>query len=366
MSNKIRVFIFAIILIAISLANLIKPQESFSPSENRYLQTFPKFSWESFKTGKFNKEIDDFTNDQFIYRDTWVSMKSNLEILSGKLDNERVYFGKNGYLFTMDEIFNQVQFETNVKYINKFQQSNDNLDIDFILVPSKSAVLNQFLPSYAPVLDEKLIFEEIKNNIQEKELLNLFDDFANNDDLYFKTDHHWSSKGALQAYLKYTDKTLGKDLVLEEITLNSAFYGSEFRKANSNRYLPDNFSIFTNEQINQLNMTLENQENHLLIFDESKLETNDKYAYYQGGNHGLIKVKGHAGNGKKLLLLKDSFANSFIQYLSYDYDEIVMVDLRHFNAKLSELIEDQSFDKILFLYKIQTLVQDVNLSKLRR
>lgn len=365
MSKKIRVILFAGLLITMSLANVLKPQVIFSSSENRYLKTFPEFTWDRFKDGSFNKEIDEFTNDQFLYRDTWVSLKSSLEILSGKLDNGRAYFGKGGYLFSIDDVFSQERYESNMNYINQFRLANKDIEMDFLLVPSKHSAMGQYLPKDAPHLDEVALFNKINSDLGGATLTNLFESFQGEEDIYFKTDHHWNAEGALLAYQAYNPDTALDMTSLKEEVLSNSFYGTDYRKVNAKKYRPDPFTIITNDKIANLKMTKEGQDKPLSLFDKTKLETSDMYAYYQGGNQGVTRIQGNAGNGKRILVIKDSFANSMVQYLTYDYDEIVMVDLRHYNGSVSAILNSQSFDRVLFNYNIQTLVQDPTVSKLR-
>lgn len=100
------------------------------------------------------------------------------------------------------------------------------------------------------------------------------------------------------------------------------------------------------------------------IYDDTKLETKDKYAVFFGGNYGQVTIRTPAGTGRNLLIVKDSFANSMVPYLLEDYDTITMVDLRYFRGSLESLKEEQGITDFLLLYEMSSFAQDGNLYKM--
>ena len=100
------------------------------------------------------------------------------------------------------------------------------------------------------------------------------------------------------------------------------------------------------------------------IYDVEKLMQKDKYAYFFGGNYGETKIKCHSSGKKKMLLIKDSFANSFIPFLMENYSEITMIDLRYYKNPISKKIAEEEFDEILVLYEMSNFAGDKNLYKL--
>ncbi|MEW8957417.1 MAG: hypothetical protein AB2369_12885, partial [Clostridium sp.] len=69
-------------------------------------------------------------------------------------------------------------------------------------------------------------------------------------------------------------------------------------------------------------------------------------------------------NDRKLLVLKDSYANSLVPFLTEDFSSIYMVDLRYYNGDVSKLIEDEGFTDILMVYNVNTFSQDESLDNL--
>ena len=72
------------------------------------------------------------------------------------------------------------------------------------------------------------------------------------------------------------------------------------------------------------------------------------------------------GETSRLLVVKDSYANSFIPYLLYHYDEVYVVDLRYYSLKLSDYMKENSIQNVLVLYNFTNFATDTNFGKLVR
>ena len=93
-----------------------------------------------------------------------------------------------------------------------------------------------------------------------------------------------------------------------------------------------------------------------LFSDLDKLKVYDKYAMFLHGNNGLSRVEGD-GEGK-ILVIKDSYANSFVPYLTANYAAIDVVDFRNYNYGLDQLIAANDYDQILVLYSYASFTTD--------
>ncbi len=75
-------------------------------------------------------------------------------------------------------------------------------------------------------------------------------------------------------------------------------------------------------------------------------------------------IKGGAQNGKTLLVIKDSFANSLAPFLTADYENILMLDLRYFNGSVKNLVSSSGVTDIMFVGEMSNVAKDENLFKL--
>ena len=104
------------------------------------------------------------------------------------------------------------------------------------------------------------------------------------------------------------------------------------------------------------------------IYDDEMLQKKDKYAYFLSGNYGQVHIQNQKAaskaKGKNILIIKDSFANSFVPFVTQDYENIYMVDLRYYNGDMKSYLQEHNITDVLVLYNISNFISDRNLHKL--
>ena len=183
---------------------------------------------------------------------------------------------------------------------------------------------------------------------------------------------HLTLKGAYTAYCEYYKKAelgLTKEHTYESfnpVMVSNNFYGTLYSKALDINAKPDEiYAIYTKETKNA-RVTSNDQKESTGIYNEESLEKKDKYAYFFGGNHGRTDIDTNSNTKKKLLVIKDSFANSFVPFLLENYSHITMIDPRYYNESIFETTLKGKYDHILILYEISNFAQDKNLYKLTK
>ena len=374
MRSKVKVIIFIAFMYFITMLSIFSKDKSFSDNENRYLATKPKFTFEKLNNGSYAKEYEEYITDQFILRDKWISIKTYSERAMLKKDINGVYFGKDDYLIEKYEGFNEEQVNKNINRLNEFistynKKIGEN-HVKVMIVPTASEVLKDKLPLFAYDNTQKRLISYINNVLPEGTTIDLISLFENYKDeyIYYRTDHHWTSLGAYYAYKKWGQEVNietynSSDFYIEEVS--SDFYGTIYSKVNT-KVKPDSIHLYNLKDKNieyKLDYDL-GQKVTDSIYDFKKLEGKDKYAVFLGGNNGLVNIKTNVGNNRKLLIIKDSFANSFIPFVINNFSEVSVVDFRYYNMKISEYIEKEDFTDILFLYNSLNFNKDKNLIKL--
>lgn len=375
MRGKLKSTIFMGILFLVSIGNILTPVRVFSSKENRYLQSLPEINWDMIISGKFSKDFEKYTTDQFIGRNTWISLKTISDLVMLKKDNGRVYFGKDDYLFDVDKSLDVDQYNKNINYINSFikniRQYNKNINITALLIPSKSQVLSNKLPSYAPIVNEREIVDRLQSTLNDINIIDMIKALRDNSDkyIYYKTDHHWTTLGGYYGY-EYYLKSIGITPISKDeftkIDVSNDFLGSNYRKANFYMGKPDQISILELKDKVEYKITINNETILDSLYDESFLTKHDKYSYFLGGDKPLIEINTSVQNGKSILIIKDSFANSFIPFLINHYENIYAIDPRYFNMSIEEFVKDRNIDEVLFLFNIQNFVQEKALSILNK
>lgn len=370
MKSKVQSILFAIVILGLSIINIIKPSKAFSSKENRYLDQFPELSFENVLSGEFSTDFEKYASDQFILRDSWIGLKTLSQLAILKKDNGRVYFGSDDYLFDVENGLSEEQFKLNITNLNKFALAlNEDINITALLVPTKTEVLKDKLPSNAPVTDETELVEKIKEalygNIMVTDLIQTFKEHSN-ESIYYKTDHHWTSKGAFYAYEKYLN-SIGSsplkesDFIIENVS--DEFYGTSYRKANFYLGNPDIITKYTAKDPVHLEVNYNNLTKADDLYDNSFLNKTDKYSYFLGGDKALVEINTSIKNGKTIVVLKDSFANSMVPFLVNSYEQVFVLDTRYFNTSISGFINERDVDEVLLLYNIQTFVNEKSFIK---
>ena len=101
------------------------------------------------------------------------------------------------------------------------------------------------------------------------------------------------------------------------------------------------------------------------IFNEDYLNKKDKYSYFLNGNSAKVVIKTKVKNGKKLLVIKDSYAHALAQFLCQNYEEIHFIDPRYYKLSISDYIKENDITDIVFLYNVSNIVTDVNIRTIK-
>lgn len=367
--NKIYIGLFIVFIFGFSLLNFITPSREISETENRPLQQFPKFSLKRLVSGEFTSEFDTYMSDQFVLKDNWVGLKSDIERLLIKGKNNNVYFGKDGYL--LEEFLTEGNyFDRNLEAINSFHEKMPDLLTTVMLIPTAVKIYEDKLPMFAPTYDQSLMLNEAEAELN-VELIDAFSVLkAHRDEyIYYKTDHHWTTLGAFYVYQALMN-TLGEQpysldsFAIE--TVSNQFYGTYYSKANNHHLSPDSIDIFHPTFSFEAEVSWDSGQKKLDgLYDDQYLDSKDKYSMFLGGNHPLTIIKSNVNNGKKIVVFKDSYAHSFAPFLALHYEEVHLIDLRYFNINPYDYIRDQEIEQALFLYNLSTFSTEPNIIKLK-
>ena len=358
--------IFMVLLLGLAGKEALSHQRTYSPVEKRELQTRPEISIPKVLDGRFQKKYESYLRDQFPGRDHWVSFQTDMELFMGKNEIHNVYIGKNHYLLEhyTEKEFDPQQISKNLQALEKFVgKAKQNADVHVMMVPTKSWVLREKLPAFAPHYKEQKFYDALQQKLEKEDVLISVEpvlDAHKEEEIYYRTDHHWTTLGAWYAYEQYT-KAVGGDLQRAQgkkkfRCISKDFYGTTYAKINYARQA-DKIEIY--EPADKLRVVYNMGEKKTkTLYDVSFLKTADQYSVFTGGNQAVLEITGGIKNGKTLLLIKDSFANSILPFLAEDYEKLVVVDLRQLNVSGDRLLEMFSPTDILILYNSAQFAQD--------
>ncbi|WP_288221131.1 DHHW family protein [uncultured Clostridium sp.] len=351
--------IFILMLFIFVIANIITDDKEFSEIENRNLQNKPKITSENY-VEKFNS----YVSDQFFSREKFISLKSRVDIILGKNKINDVYIGKDNQLYEDFKIKSKDDLLNKVDVINEFKKQNNDLNVKFILAPTATSIINDKLPKDAPVDDEIEYIKKVEENlIDDIEFIEVYDELKKykSDYIYYKTDHHWTTDGAYIAYDAFC-KSAGieakKKEDFEQIVASNDFYGSLSSKIGLFGLNKDELKLYIPNNLNVIVNYVTEQKKETSLFSSKKLESKDKYQVFLDGNYPLIEIENDKNVDKKILIIKDSYANNFVPFLSENYGKIYLIDLRYYTDSLRDFIKNNNIEEVLLLYNVNTFNED--------
>lgn len=365
-------FCYMILVIALlggfGLFSLLSPVVDYSENENRYLEEYPSFSIEECLRGAFQEDFDTAFSDQFTGRDVWMKVSTEVKKLSGFQDISGVYLGKEKYYFartTQDQI-DQKQYLKNLRYAEYLGEACGG-KASLILAPSPGVILSDKLPEGAPYYKSEAMYQMAETILKQTKHIDVrssMKEYAKQNQVYFRTDHHWTALGAYGAYSafcvenKLEQHTYG---YFDVKRISDSFLGSMYSKILDPAAKADDFYAAAN--IPQAEVVCDGQKKQG-IYDVEQLMKKDKYAYFFGGNYGEVRINSHVDSKKKMLVIKDSYANSLVPYFMEDFGDITMIDLRYYKQSIQQLLGEEHYDQVLILYEMSNFAQDTNLYKL--
>ena len=365
---SIMTLVFLVILIVIVTLNTTKKDIKFSESENRILAQKPKFSIDRLLEGRYTKKYEKYKVDQFVDRDGWMKLKSGVDLALGKNESNGIYKGSDDYLIESFEVPDSEIVNRNIKAINNFNKKHKDIKEYMLIAPNSVSILSEKLPPYAPVVSQKLVMDNFAKTLNKG--INYIDvyntlDKHDKEYIYYKTDHHWTTLGAYYSFLeaaKAMDLEVKKDYYNVERVSND-FYGTLYSKSGYEVKTPDYIDVYLPKDENDEYVVnyVEEQKKSASFYDSEKLETKDKYGVFLGGNHPVVKIKTISKEDRKLLVFKDSYANSFVPFLTQYFSDIIMVDPRYYYDDIEKLIEEEGISDILYLYNANTFFSDTSL-----
>lgn len=363
---------FLILLFLICLLNIVWPSREFSEKENRMLEQKPELTLSGIESGRFMEQYESYQSDQIAGRDLWVQLKTRVDLLMGKRESNGVYKGKSKYLMEDIKTPNQEQMEHNLASMCSFQEAYPDIPMYMMLVPNAANVLSDKLPSFAVTRDQDKDFAEIqkalKGHLTWVDVSSAMEDHKS-ENIYYHTDHHWTSLGAKYGYEALAEALqldTSKEVELKPYAVSDSFNGTLSATSGYETgyeepmyvYLPKEEGTGPEVVVSYV----EEQEKKATLYDTSKLKEKDKYAMFLGGNSGLIDIRTTADSTDRLLIVKDSYANSLVPFLTPYYREIFMVDPRYYYGDIHEIMENNKITSVLFLYNGNTFVEDNSIS----
>ena len=306
------------------------------------------------------------------FNQTAKDTKAKLDTVLGRHDVNGVYRGKNQYLLADIKEMNEKKVQANVDAIINLADDYSDVPMYMALIPDAANVWADKLPAYAPVEDQQAQIAQIRSMLGES--VNWVDAqsvmTANKDkEIYYHTDSRWTTLGANLVWQQIA-ADMGIDTSkapqLKPYAVTGDFSGNLSRTSGFiSGYREPIYAYLTENASDNIQIVASYESEGVKtaeLYDRTKLDEEDAYKVFLGGDYDKIDIRTTADSTDRLLLVKDSFADCMIPFLIPYYREIIVVDPDYYQKHVSDLLDKNKITSVLFLYDCNHFVQDGKLS----
>ena len=311
-------------------------------------------------------------------KDDFIDLNGWMYNMLGRREMNGVYKMSNGCLTFVKPYVDTSSFaESTIILYNEL--SKRGIDMLYTQAPFKNESSQNLLPpsiySYSDrnaddflkaITNANVPVLNFKTKIQEENM-----DF---DSLFYRTDFHWNTQAGFWAFQKIAEKIkndfdINIDSMITDITQytieihKSLFRGAHAQRTGKHYAGLDDISFFIPAFPTQFSIQLSSLDAKEGKFEETLLNREllslHPYMVHLGSDYSLT-IKNHLiGNGKKIMIIKDSFALPVIPFLALAFKQVEVIDLRYGkHESLINTIDSMKPDIVVFIYTSATL--DVN------
>lgn len=398
MKHKINIVItgvFLALVFGLGIAFWVVPDLDFSEDENRVLQGFPTLTVEGWLDGTVSSRLTEYYADQFPARSMWVSLHALGELGQGRGESNGVLLLPGGQLAVRKfdiylslteraedtDWYSEAHVTAGLDGLVRLDKvlSDKGIPLTVLLAPRTIDVVGadvRYPADRSDELDATIRAALSGAGVESVELLEEFRArYAAGEYIYFRTDHHWTTAGAYVAYDQVMSTWgMGEDTLPADFFAVRAipdFYGTTYSRAGMLFVPPDTLEIREAADGSDLDFVVRDADGSTVIeagfISEGFLSEKDKYGAFLDGTHRVLTITHRdtaailagepvpQGARPRLLLARDSFANSMVPYLARHYD-IVMVNLTGGMTELSALAEAYECERVLIVCNRENLI----------
>lgn len=347
-------------LMIVLLINIILPDKQISEVENRSLTQMPDLTFENIESGDYFKGLQSYYSDQFVGRNLLMHFNYLIQKTAGVRQIQDVYIGK-GQLIEDAVKPNQKQLKRNLKAINKFSKKHKDQNPKFMLVPNAVSVQSNNLPNAAAPRNQNKDIDKVYKTLTNAKTIDVRSMMKKHADeyIYYRSDHHWTSLGAYYGAKKIDSEVKRSDF--NKMPISTDFQGTLASKTGSIN-MKDEIDIYAPKYAKYLVTFGSTNKQSVSMYSADALDIKDQYQVFFGGNEGMINISVNNDSDKRLLIIKDSYANELIQFLIPYYRTITVIDPRYYYDDIEQQMNKDIITDVMFVYNSNTFLQDTSIA----
>ena len=416
--NRILVALVALMMTAFVVVFCTLPRSTYSELERRDLLRFPEFTWESLRDGGFTQSVSNWFSDSEPFRDVLMRGSMELKSLMAFKTQSAVTFHAAqeepvavaeapaevdllGDQRDIEEFHNNVDANAKMesagvivvgnapearalmafrnknkgeksfaKVVNNYQTVfGSEVNVYCMIIPT---AVEYYCPVNArsctdpefPVLTE--LYDLIDTTVHVVDLYMLLGEHVD-EDIYLRTDHHWSPLGAYYAARQFAMVADVKVPDLKDFETDTiknyvgSMYG--FSKDVNVKKSPEDFVFYKplGVEYETTYIRYDLDEDYQIIGEEKPHQgeffvktsgSGSAYCTFMGSDARITQVKTNSECPRRLLVMKDSFGNAIPGYLFGSFSEIHVIDFRYFTYNIKDYITEHGITDILMANNI--------------
>lgn len=367
-SSKALPILFLTIVFGFSILSFVIPDKAKSAEENRVLAQTPSLSYQTYFEGRFQTKLEQYFNDQFPFRNSLIKWKTASDLTLDIIESNGVIKSKDGYLIERIKNPSEKDIRHDIKSLDNFKRRNPNCNFYFLLAPNAGNIMSEKLPRTVHMSNQNKYMTSFFNDLKKIGITPIdsrktLEKNIDKQQLYYRTDHHWTTGAAYLAYKEaHKEMGLDSDIKYKKLSIHRNFRGTLASKSGFTNGRNDELQIYWPKKNQNYHDSIYNfvdvkkTTNTFYAFDN--LKKKDAYTIFGGWNHPFYTISTPTQSTRKLLLVKDSYANCMIPFLTQDFRKIVVVDPRYYFGDINKIMAEEGITDVLFLYNGLTFASD--------
>ena len=425
--NTLYIVIVATAFVALAIVFVTFPRSTYSELEKRELDSFPEFTAERLFNGSFTSDVSQWFSDSEPYRDQFMTLSMGFkdfirlntndeeqvtfiassasapapsqtseeqqsatpekpseqdiaeDIVPEELADENAKIANAGIVVvgTGDKVRAMMAFgggpNSCLSYAdaaNKYKETFPDVNVYSMIVPIS---IEYYCPEKVKraTKPQRPAIENAMNHLNPGvKAVDIYWTLKEHslEDIYLRTDHHWTPLGAYYAAKKFAEVAgvpfpgleRYEQRVVHRIVGSMYGYSRDISVKNAPEdfvyYVPqgvDYVTTYINYTVDQsYRVTGEGRPYTGPFFYKFADGNGGAYCTFMGSDMKLTQVRTSTHNGRRLLILKDSFGNALPGYMFFSFEEVHVVDMRYFKKNMVSYVRDNHITDILFANNI--------------
>ncbi len=398
----IHVYFFIALLLTLGVGLFSTPKNTFSEREKRALSRLPVFYLPNLAKGSYMDSLDSFTADHFPQRNWFLELSESIKSFKGIYkEGKKVYTNISYADAIIEEDSSVAIFEDKEQHRNSkgIVVSKGQAFHIFTNENSRAKDFAQALNSYAKKFKLRLFYaiiptlgtykipkdyeyyankeleniQEINDALRNVEAIPVHEELKKHTQeyIYYRTDHHWTALGAYYGYVAFCKKIGAEPQDIKEMPkkfVEGKFLGTHFLKTNDASLKANADTVFYwIPKVKEVALRWKNKKmEECPTFKLDSIEKN-RYLVFLGGDEPFMQLTSKTVKNKKVILvIKNSYGNPFVSYLTAHYEQVLVLDYRYFRGNLSEIIKNYKVNDLLFLSGVFAANEPSHIKKIKK